>query len=346
MARHTTRSNMHGPVLASLLALCLTASARAQQPPPAPKLPGAVPRVVCADTTYHFGTLSDQETAEHTFTIKNAGKADLLLLDVRTTCGCTTASLSRDAVPPGETAELKTAFDLRGRRGRETKKAFVRTNDPQTPTVAFTLEGTVTRTFLLDPRKVVFRPKSRAAEEEWSATVHLVIQHDEPFDITRIEPRQPAFFTADITERMHNEFKINVTLDRDYFIAKHRENGGFTIHTTHPRYKTLFVDVRAYVPAVVRIAPAALHADSPRGGPPPPEQTVVVRSEIPDAVELLDVEAPEGLQTRIQVLRHYIIRVNGFDADNAESLKGKTIRVKARIEGKERVLTIPIEVGE
>jgi hypothetical protein len=321
---------------ASTLAAALTLTAQE------PDKNQGTPQLFCAEPVYNFGTMSDQKTVAHTFILENRGDAELMLLSVRTTCGCTTAEFSQKTIPPGGKAELRTEFVLKGRRGEETKKAYVRTNDPKKPTMGFTLTGVVQRTFSLEPPKLTFRPKSRDKEDQWTAQVDLAIEHDTPWQITKLVPSDPVFFTVRIVKQQDNEAQLQVTLDKDFFIAENSAKGSLTIHTTHPEYHVLSLPIRVYAPAVVRIIPSSLDSQSRRGGPPSKEQTVLLRSELPDSVELIDVEVPDGLTSTVQVLRHYIIRVDGFGEDST-ALEGKSVRIRARIEGKEQVFTVPIE---
>jgi hypothetical protein len=51
---------------------------------------------------------------DHTFVLKNAGTSDLLITAIRPACGCTAANLTRQTIPPGESAELSTRLTLAG----------------------------------------------------------------------------------------------------------------------------------------------------------------------------------------------------------------------------------------
>src|SRR4051812_12873153 len=70
---------------------------------------GAKPKIKIVsggDTTYDFGTLSQQATGKHTWTIKNEGEGDLELWMIDSTCSCTLAKFKEGAkaiVKPGET---------------------------------------------------------------------------------------------------------------------------------------------------------------------------------------------------------------------------------------------------
>lgn len=63
-----------------------------------------------------FGMLRPQ-IIQCTYTITNPLPFDVVLTGVMKSCTCTSASLDRDRLAPGQSATLKCEFDLRGRAG-------------------------------------------------------------------------------------------------------------------------------------------------------------------------------------------------------------------------------------
>jgi len=86
------------------------------------------------ETSYDFGEMNQGDKKEHTFTLTNNGKTDLIIRRVRSSCGCTAVAPSKSVIAAGETAPIKVTFDSRGKRGRQSKSITVITNDPKTPT--------------------------------------------------------------------------------------------------------------------------------------------------------------------------------------------------------------------
>jgi hypothetical protein len=105
---------------------------------------------------YSFGTVSVAEGAVSSLlTITNNGAKALVLKDMDTSCGCTSAAVVyqgvegpkfgmsmhgtnprnwRQIIPPGETAELKVYYDPtvhRDMRGSVTRSIFIFSNDPR-----------------------------------------------------------------------------------------------------------------------------------------------------------------------------------------------------------------------
>jgi hypothetical protein len=99
--------------------------------------------VVKFDTNvFDFGNIKEGESSTFNFKMSNTGKSDLLIRDIKTTCGCTTAK-NPGVVKPGETVDLTAVFNSRGKRGRQNKSISIITNDPNNSTVVLRMIGNV-----------------------------------------------------------------------------------------------------------------------------------------------------------------------------------------------------------
>lgn len=68
-----------------------------------------------AETEYDFGTIDQGAAQEHTFTFTNTGEADLIIVDAKSSCGCTVPEFTKDPVAPGATGELLVKFNGSGK---------------------------------------------------------------------------------------------------------------------------------------------------------------------------------------------------------------------------------------
>ena len=93
--------------------------------------------------SFDFGDVKPGSKNEHVFTLKNAGKKDLLIRDVKSSCGCTAVSPSKNIVPAGESVPLKVVFDTTGKSGRQNKTITVITNDPKNPTTVLRISSNI-----------------------------------------------------------------------------------------------------------------------------------------------------------------------------------------------------------
>lgn len=91
----------------------------------------ADPRVVLQPPAWDFGQVWQDEQQETTLVVRNEGDAELVISEVRTTCGCTVAQPERKNVPPGQSTTVKVRFDTHGKQGEVTSKVILLTNDPR-----------------------------------------------------------------------------------------------------------------------------------------------------------------------------------------------------------------------
>ena len=100
-----------------------------------------VARIGLSSPGHDFGAIQSSWNVTHIFSIHNLGGADLLLGNLVTSCGCTTAALSSSVVPPGERADLTVTFDadFHPTRGDVVRLVWFATNDPTQPWVELRL---------------------------------------------------------------------------------------------------------------------------------------------------------------------------------------------------------------
>lgn len=95
------------------------------------------------EQTFDFGDMTQGDKKEHTFSLTNNGKSDLIIRNVRSSCGCTAVAPSKKVIAPGETVPIKVTFDSRGKRGRQSKSITVITNDPKNSTTTLRISSNV-----------------------------------------------------------------------------------------------------------------------------------------------------------------------------------------------------------
>lgn len=86
------------------------------------------------EESFDFGDIKQGASVEHTFTVRNEGKRDLIIRDVKTSCGCTAVVPPKKLVAAGENVPLKVVFNSTGKSGRQNKTITIITNDPKNPT--------------------------------------------------------------------------------------------------------------------------------------------------------------------------------------------------------------------
>lgn len=79
--------------------------------------------------TYDFGTF-DEDLGNVSCDIKfvNAGDSDVVITNVRPTCGCTASKYTQTAVAPGDTGVITLTYNPKGRPGKFSKDVIVNAN--------------------------------------------------------------------------------------------------------------------------------------------------------------------------------------------------------------------------
>ncbi len=83
---------------------------------------------------YDFGVVTKGETVTAVLPLRNAGQATLVVENISTSCGCTTATLSTMSLAPQEEATLVVSYDSGAHEadiGLLDRHVFVATNDPE-----------------------------------------------------------------------------------------------------------------------------------------------------------------------------------------------------------------------
>ncbi len=94
-----------------------------------------MPLVDIPNTEHDFGRVPSRQDVAHVFAIQNRGNDDLVISNLVTSCGCTTAELSSSIIPPGERADLAVYFDpnYHQARGEVVRLVWFATNDVTYP---------------------------------------------------------------------------------------------------------------------------------------------------------------------------------------------------------------------
>ena len=85
------------------------------------------------ETQHDFGVVQEGNKVEYTFAFDNSGKSNLEIGDIKTSCGCTAALVSKKVLAPGETGTLKVELDTSDRQGKMSRTITISSNDPSDP---------------------------------------------------------------------------------------------------------------------------------------------------------------------------------------------------------------------
>jgi len=90
---------------------------------------------------HDFGMVKEGEKVKHVFEVFNTGKNDLVLQEVRPSCGCTTPNYDKKPIRSGKKGTIEVVFDTKGRPGKQRKTILVVTNtEPPNTVLSFSCE--------------------------------------------------------------------------------------------------------------------------------------------------------------------------------------------------------------
>lgn len=84
-------------------------------------------------STVDLGKIPGSTANNVEFKFKNTGKSDLIIRNVRASCGCTAVQqgIQGQGIKPGESGSIKATFNSGSYKGKVTKAIYVYTNDPK-----------------------------------------------------------------------------------------------------------------------------------------------------------------------------------------------------------------------
>lgn len=168
--------------------LLLGAGAIAWGVEPIPAAAEAAPRAAIGETSFDFGTITEDRALTHTFVIKNTGTAPLFIEDVDPDCACTVPSYDKTIPPGGQggiTLTIK-PFSVIHQFKKETK---VRLNDPDQRMLYLKLTGLAQPYIEIQPSHIV---RLRGAPgDDIRGQVRLISHLATPWKITEYRTTIP-----------------------------------------------------------------------------------------------------------------------------------------------------------
>jgi hypothetical protein len=98
-----------------------------------------------ASATYDLGRIKGSTQNEVEFKFTNVGKRDLIIRNIKATCGCTAVQQGNQGVgiKPGGSGSIKAVFNSGSYSGKVTKLIYVYTNDPKNSEITLMLNAEV-----------------------------------------------------------------------------------------------------------------------------------------------------------------------------------------------------------
>lgn len=224
---------------------------------PVPAAPsGAVPRIQFAELTYDFGKVSSTDPLRHDFIFTNVGQATLEIIEVRPSCGCTTAGTWDRTVEPGKTGKIPLQFSVAGFSGTISKPITVTCNDPSQPTVLLQLKATVWKPIEVTPSFLYFFVTEQSVTNE-TRSIRIISNLEEDLNITEVGCTNPVFRTELKTHKPGKDYEVVVGLVPP--LNQTTIQSPIVIKTSSTNMPVISVNAIVSVQPVVAVTPPTLY---------------------------------------------------------------------------------------
>ncbi|MGB3343955.1 MAG: DUF1573 domain-containing protein [Aequorivita sp.] len=103
---------------------------------------GKFPVITFEESQFDFGTIAQGTNVEHIFKFKNTGDAPLMIVDAKSSCGCTVPQYTKEAISPGAEGQMLVKFNGSGQN--QVSKTVTITTNTKAGTETLTIKAFVT----------------------------------------------------------------------------------------------------------------------------------------------------------------------------------------------------------
>jgi hypothetical protein len=194
-----------------------------------PKMPGLKPTAVLeGDQFFEFGTLPQQSTGKHAWTVRNEGPGDLELWMKESTCMCTLAKFKDGkgtTVKPGESTEIMLEYQTINSEGLYEKGATIGTNDPALPEFKLHVRGHVYPAVMTYPPGGMVNFLQISNDIEDHVQYVALFSKDRPeTKILKVSASNPKEISAEVSDMTKKDAE-QMNLEEGRTIAVHVKSG-------------------------------------------------------------------------------------------------------------------------
>jgi uncharacterized protein DUF1573 len=157
------------------------------------------------EQTFNARPQDQAVVAKYKFT--NTGSEPIKIENVRTSCGCTTAALTKTEYAPGESGEIEAKFVFSGRTGRQEKAILVTTSAaPEQPTI-LKLDVYIQELVKIEPQFVLWR----VGEQPDPKSIHIAVADNASVKIISVTSDTPTMKVKLMELKPGKEYEAQIT---------------------------------------------------------------------------------------------------------------------------------------
>lgn len=295
--------------------------------------------LVCLEAKYNFGQTYQDSVVRHSFVLTNEGSRLVRIVSVHSTCGCSTASVTTNAVGPGRTAELKVEITLKGRRGHQERAIYVQTDDPENLVLRLEFSGIVMVPIEAQPEGIHFG--TVGAEGTLEREVVLSAVGTNEFRVRSVSASSSQISAQAQMQQPGKRYLIKIVSDgpRSYGSTM----TSVRVETDHPAMPTIDIPVAAFVVGDIVPAPGTLIL-VPSATNAPRASWVNLWSPSGKAFKVTKVECPgAGMSATVNGVMRDRSRIEVKSWGPLTELNNKSLRVETDLPTM-REIFIPVRV--
>ncbi len=203
---------------------------------------GVGPRIHFESAVYDFGKVVCGQIVKHDFPFTNLGGGTLVISNVHSTCGCTSATNTTKSVEPGKQGVISIEFHTDHFNSAVTKVVTVSSNDTNQPIANLEVKGTVWRPIEVVPPSATFMSQTDSPTNDFRV-VRILNKQDQPLVLSVSQISQRTIAAEIRTNQPGKEYELVVKLVPP--LGGGNTIGQITIKTSSPQVPVLTVPVFA-----------------------------------------------------------------------------------------------------
>jgi hypothetical protein len=240
-------------------------------------------------TSHDFGTVARGAKAQFRFEFKNLYEEDLHVLSVRSSCGCTTPSVTKPDVKTFETSEVVADFNTRDFLGHKPATITVEFDKPFHAEVQLRVTGTIQSDVVLQPGALDLGTVDLGKGAEARLNVdYLGTANWKIIDVKTLDPH----FEVEVNELSRapgkTSYQLVVRLTKDAPVGFIKDQ--LILCTNDPRAAEIPVDLEGRIISDITISPNQLFIGVVHPGQKV-EKKLVVRGKKP--FKIINVDCPD-----------------------------------------------------
>lgn len=195
------------------------------------------PEIALDKSEHDFGDVQVGDVVETQLRVINAGDATLVIDEVRTSCGCTTAVSRGKEVPPGQETEIAVSYDSVGQSpGRKTQSVLIHTNDAKNPVSKVQIYVNVVHPIVIEPMNLIAKLPHFQGRISFPMTATNNSQQSVSLNVAGVEGAisEAVLQPEKVVVPPNSEARFQMQLDLKVPDKGNVMNGALTIGTDHP----------------------------------------------------------------------------------------------------------------